>query len=270
MGVPLRPVAARSVYREVAPPPALTDVLACGWHGSTGWARPLRVLPDGCADLVWDGDALTVVVTVGAPLRLWVPASASRVGVRLRCGAAAAVLGTSMPELPAVTRLSDLWGADARRAEEVLALTPDPLAQRGILETLVARRSAAPDRRVLAAVQALGTNTRTSEIAVGLSERSLRRHFVHAVGAGPKQLHRVRRFQRFLRLLEPLSAGRASLAGVAAGLGYADQSHLGRECRRLSGSSPAALVRVAEKFQTPTPLARHDRPHVPSHHRGAR
>ncbi|WP_103352985.1 helix-turn-helix domain-containing protein [Amycolatopsis sp. CA-128772] len=268
MGVPLRPVAARSVYREVAPPPALADVLACGWHGQTGWARPLRVLPDGCADLVWDGEALTVVVTLGAPLRLWVPASASRVGVRLRCGAAAAVLGTSMAELPAVTRLGDLWGADARRAEEALARTPDPLAQRGILETLVARRNGVPDRRVLAAVQALGT--RTSDIAVGLSERSLRRHFVHAVGAGPKQLQRVRRFQRFLRLLEPLAAGRASLAGVAAGLGYADQSHLGRECRRLSGSSPAALVRVAEKFQTPAPATRHDRAHVPSHHRRPR
>ncbi|VVJ24345.1 Transcriptional regulator [Amycolatopsis camponoti] len=270
MGVPLRPLAARSVYREVAPPAALAGVLACGWHGQTGWARPLRVLPDGCADLVWDGDALTVVVTVGAPLRLWVPADASRVGVRLRCGAAAAVLGTSMPELPAgATRLSDLWGADARRAEEALAAA-DPEAQRGILETLVARRSATPDRRVLAAVRALGAATRTSDVAVGISERALRRHLVHAVGAGPKQLHRVRRFQRFLRLLEPLVAGRTSLARAAAELGYADQSHLGRECRRLSGSSPAALVRVAEKFQTPAPPVRHDRRHVPSHHRGAR
>jgi AraC-like DNA-binding protein len=273
MGVPLRPLAvagARSVYREVAPPAALTGVLACGWHGRTGWARPLRVLPDGCADLVWDGDTLTVVVTVGAPLRLWVPASAFRVGVRLRCGAAAAVLGTAMPELPAVTRLTDLWGAAARHAEEDLAATADPVSQRGILETLVARRSATPDRRVLAAVQALGATTRTSEVAVGLSERALRRHFVHAVGAGPKQLQRVRRFQRFLRSLESLAAGRASLADVAADVGYADQSHLGRECRRLSGSSPAALVRVAEKFQTAAVPPRQDRPHVPSHHHGAR
>ncbi|WP_410569252.1 helix-turn-helix domain-containing protein [Amycolatopsis sp. cmx-4-61] len=268
MGVPLRPVAARSVYREFAPPPAIADVVACGWHGRTGWARPLRVLPDGCADLVWDGAALTVVVTVGAPLRLWVPASATRVGVRLRCGAAAAVLGTAIPDLPAVVGLGELWGADARRAEEQLAAA-DPVAQRGILETLVARRNAQPDRRVLAAVHALGATTRTSDVAVGLSERALRRHFVHAVGAGPKQLHRVRRFQRFLRLLEPLAAGRVSLAGAAADLGYADQSHLGRECRRLSGSSPAALVRVAEKFQTPAPPARHDRAHVPSHHRRA-
>ncbi|RSD22134.1 helix-turn-helix domain-containing protein [Amycolatopsis eburnea] len=257
MGVPLRPLAvagARSVYREVAPPPALADVLACGWHGRTGWARPLRVLPDGCADLVWDGDALTVVVTVGAPLRLWLPAAETRVGVRLRCGAAAAVLGTPMPELPAgATRLTDLWGAVARRAEDALAATADPLAQREILEALVAGRGVTPDRRLLAAIDALGRpSARAADVAdeVGVSERALRRHLTHAVGAGPKQVHRIRRFQHFLRRLEPLVARRTSLAGVAADLGYADQSHLGRDCRRLSGSSPAALVRVAEKFRT--------------------
>ncbi|MFJ9783761.1 hypothetical protein ACIRSS_29560 [Amycolatopsis sp. NPDC101161] len=121
MGVPLRPAAARSVYREVAPPAAL----ACGWHGRTGWAQPLRVLPDGCADPVWDGTALTV----GAPLRVWVPASASRVGVRLRCGAATAVLGTSMPELSAVTRLSDLLGANPR-CVQAAGIDPAELAAR--------------------------------------------------------------------------------------------------------------------------------------------
>lgn len=277
MGVPLRALAVpatgtRSVYREVAPPPALADVLACGWHGDTGWARPLRVLPDGCTDLVWDGDALTVVLTIGAPVRVWVPASASRVGVRLRCGAAGAVLGTPMPSLPSVIALSDLWGASARRAEEVLASTGDPDAQRGVLEDLVARRGGVPDRRVLAAVRALGNPAvRAADVAdaVGISERALRRHVVNAVGAGPKQLHRVRRFQRFLRRLEPLAAGRTSLARVAAELGYADQSHLGRECVRLAGSSPAALVRVAEKFQTSPGPADQDRPHVPSHDPGA-
>ncbi|WP_279495748.1 hypothetical protein [Actinocrispum wychmicini] len=38
---------------------------------------------------------------------------------------------------------------------------------------------------------------------------------------------------------------------MAADLGYADQSHLGRECLAMSGSTPA---RLAEMFQTPRPV----------------
>jgi AraC-like DNA-binding protein len=78
--------------------------------------------------------------------------------------------------------------------------------------------------------------------AVGLSPRELRRRFPDHVGYGPKALHRVLRFQRFLGRAPDVAAGAASLASAAAEAGYADQSHLGRDCRRLSGSSPATLV----------------------------
>lgn len=259
MGIPLRPLAVagagRSEYRELPPPPALADVLACSWHGRTGWARPLRVLPDGCADLVWDGQSLAVVVAVAAPIRLWVPAGSSRVGVRFRCGAAGALLDESVADLPVTTPLSELWGATARRAEEQLSATTDPDAQRALLESLVAARPGRPDPKLLAAVHALG-GARVAEVAdgLGVSERALRRNLRHAAGTGPKQLDRIQRFRHFLRQLEPLAHRRTTLATVAAELGYADQSHLGRESRRLSGSAPAGLVRswarVAEKFQT--------------------
>jgi AraC-like DNA-binding protein len=75
---------------------------------------------------------------------------------------------------------------------------------------------------------------------VGFGERHLRRRFVAAVGYGPATLLRVQRFQRFLRLAE--HDGDVSLARLAADSGYADQAHLTRECRRLSGLPPAALL----------------------------
>ncbi len=262
MGIPLRPLAVagagRSEYREVPPPRALADVLACAWHGRTGWARPLRVLPDGCADLVWDGHSLAVVAAVAAPVRLWVPAGSTRVGVRFRCGAAGPVLGESVADLPVTQPLRALWGAAARRAEEQLAETADPDAQRALLESLVASRPGRPEPKLLAAVHALGApGARVAEVAgeLGMSERTLRRNLRHAAGTGPKHLDRIRRFRHFLHSLEPLAHRRTTLATVAAELGYADQSHLGRESRHLSGSAPSGLVRswarVAEKFQTP-------------------
>ena len=82
--------------------------------------------------------------------------------------------------------------------------------------------------------------TRVAELgsALGLSERQLRRRFADAVGYGPKTLARVLRFQRFLFL-----AGSGNdLARLAISAGYADQAHLTRECRRLSGRTPSELV----------------------------
>ncbi|WP_020667300.1 helix-turn-helix domain-containing protein [Amycolatopsis nigrescens] len=275
MGVPLRSWAAAvhgdgprwSVYREFPPDPATAAAVACGWHGRAGWARSLRVLPDGCVDLVWNGRDLGVVSTAGEPLRMWLPASAGTVGLRLRCGAAGSLLGRPMSELSSgTTPLRELWGQLARRAEDVLVSCPTPASARAVLEELVALRLRAgfvPDRSALRAVRGLGALKGSAVRMVGfadtlgVSERSLRRHLRHEVGCGPKRLHQLLRFHRFLGRLRPLADGRTALAVVAAELGYADQSHLGRECRRFSGSSPGGLVRawrrhdgLAEKFQT--------------------
>jgi transcriptional regulator GlxA family with amidase domain len=86
---------------------------------------------------------------------------------------------------------------------------------------------------------------RTEEVAdrVGLSGRQFRRRSQAAVGYGPKTLQRVLRFQRFVRLLDA-SPDLPDLAGAAARTGYADQPHLTRECRALSGHTPAALYRL--------------------------
>ena len=73
-----------------------------------------------------------------------------------------------------------------------------------------------------------------------VSPRTLRRRCHEAFGYGPKTLDRILRFQRFLRLARETEAPR--LAGLAFEAGYADQAHLTREVRRLSGFSPAAIL----------------------------
>jgi len=57
----------------------------------------------------------------------------------------------------------------------------------------------------------------------------------------------VLRFQRFHSLAQHAIASGASPAGdglarLAAEAGYADQPHLNRECMRLTGVSPGALL----------------------------
>jgi AraC-like DNA-binding protein len=67
--------------------------------------------------------------------------------------------------------------------------------------------------------------------------RQLHRRSRTAFGYGPKTLSRVLRLQRALAV-----AGEgASYAEVAARSGYADQPHLTREVRALTGLTPGRL-----------------------------
>jgi AraC-like DNA-binding protein len=83
-----------------------------------------------------------------------------------------------------------------------------------------------------------------------VSERQLRRHCQAAVGYGPATLRRVLRFRRFVSWADAGAPG-GDLAFAAARLGYADQAHLTRECARLAGATPAALL-AARQPSKPT------------------
>jgi AraC-like DNA-binding protein len=239
-------------YRELPPVHAPADLVTCVWerHAGDGTRAPTtRVLPDACVDIVWNGERLFVagpdtraVVSTARPHR-------TIAGLRFRPGAAGAGLGLPAAELRDLrVDLADLWGDAARELADRLAGAPSGAAQRRLLETAVAGRLAAtrrPDPLVLAAARALGRpGSRVAALAgrLGVGERQLLRRFDADVGYGPKVLDRVLRFQRFLARIRAGTVGRDGLARVAGDLGYADQAHLTRECRRLSGLTPGELV----------------------------
>jgi hypothetical protein len=70
--------------------------------------------------------------------------------------------------------------------------------------------------------------------AIEFSARSIQRHFQHATGLSP---HRVEQIERARAAAARLRAGDA-IAEVAYELGYADQSHLTRDVKRLTGFTP--------------------------------
>lgn len=218
------------------------------------------LLPDAAVELVWSGRGLFVRGADTRPHAVGLFPERTFVGIRFRPGAAAAVLGLGGSELAdARVGVSELWGvAEMERIESQLRACASPTQAASVLEDVVAARlRSAPDAAVENVVVAL-TRGRTSilELAahVGLSERQLRRRCVDALGYGPKVLDRILRFQRFRTLATRRGFGLAELAAVA---GYADQSHLTRECRVLAGESPSALLRrqMADSFKTaPVPV----------------
>jgi AraC-like DNA-binding protein len=238
-----------SVYRERPPIAALAEHVLCVWSQAIGageMAHRQRVLPDGCADLVWIGEAPAVVAgPATGPVIVPLAPGTIVVGARLRPGAAA-LLGPPASALSdRDTPLGDIWSP---------AALSGPIAGQGpiearlaAVEAALARRladAAPPDPGIVAATRWLARHPagRIDDLAdlLDTGPRQLHRRFLAAVGYGPKTLQRVLRLQRFLALA---ARSRASLAELAAGAGYADQAHMSREVRVLTGQSPSVLLR---------------------------
>lgn len=222
-----------------------SPVLACTWEQVATALQEHRVVPDACVDLIWSGERLSIagpdttarVVTLAPGSRL--------VGVRLRPGAAGAVLGMPASELRDMSPdAADVLGRDEAAALlDELAAGSDPHAL--LRRAMRLRGVAEPDPLVRAAVIALGRpHARVTEVAreLGVSGRQLQRLVCDAVGYGPKMLARVLRFRR-LQALAP-----APLAELALDAGYADQAHMTAEVTRLAGISPVRFL----KDRTPT------------------
>ena len=235
-------------YAEWAAPVALRGAVACLWasFAPDDADRTTLVLPDACSDLIWEqGVGAYVAGPDTGPARTATRAGTVIAGVRFRPAAGGDVLRLPLSELrDQRVPLAGLLGAKAGALSPALA---PAAAAAGILDLagqLVADSTADP--AVAHAVARLrDPAARTEEIAgqTGLSERQLRRRCHAAAGYGPKTLQRVFRFQRFVRLADA-AADPLDLADAAAQAGYADQPHLTRECKALSGHTPAALQRL--------------------------
>jgi AraC-like DNA-binding protein len=210
------------------------------------WQRQVRpnptstpILPDGCLDLLWDGQTLFVAGPDTTARWYRSPAGTSLVALRFSGGTGPALLGVPALELLDQTvDLEQLWPSSATRGlTERVAADPVAALDAWAVDGLAARDVDPLGPRVLAMA------TRGSAVAamadrLGLGPRQLHRRCLPVFGYGPRRLSRV---MRLGRSLEAARAG-APLAQVAADCGFADQAHLSRDVRELTGTTPSRLL----------------------------
>ncbi|MEU7430031.1 helix-turn-helix transcriptional regulator [Streptomyces sioyaensis] len=214
------------------------------WDTDAG--ADIRVLPDGCMDLIWTERGLLVAGPDTAAHLVPVRAGDAYAGVRFAPGTGPSVLGIAAWELrDRRVPLSELW--PQRRERELAERIWGAADRTAELEAVAAGAVASArhgrirqDRVPEAVLGGVWRRLTVREIAdeLALSERQLRRRCLDAFGYGPKTLDRV------LRLARALDQARAGLpfAQVASLAGYADQSHLAREVRALAGISLGRLL----------------------------
>ncbi|WP_285583421.1 helix-turn-helix domain-containing protein [Herbidospora sp. NBRC 101105] len=201
--------------------------------GAVVWQTPpasaegeRRILPDGCMDLLWTSGRLVVAGPDAVAFVTSVVPGAGYTGLRFAPGDLPELLGVAAHELrDRRVPLDEIWPARRVRALE------NRLNGGGGIEAVAA--DLRPDPVVRAAVGLIGGGLGVAAVAgrLDLGERRFHRLCLRAFGYGPKTLGRILRMNR---ALERARAGGA-FAQVAHDEGYADQAHLAREVRALTG-----------------------------------
>jgi AraC-like DNA-binding protein len=212
------------------------------WHRDTPSGEIVRVLPDGCQDLIWvDGELLVAGPDTVAQLAT-VSTGTTFVGLRFAPGTATAVLGAPARVLRNQRlRLADVWpGLEARQATARVAGAASPATALEEIARDRLRGTRWPDPAILEIVSRLrmGASVAGTAGALGSGQRRLHRRSLEVFGYGPKTLARILRLNRAIDLAR---AG-TPFATVATATGYADQAHLAREVKTMAGITLTALV----------------------------
>jgi AraC-like DNA-binding protein len=247
------PAQATGHYHERPVAPFLRDWFSTVWAHQMPEAEapPVIVTPDGTIDLQWIDGRFRIAGPDRDPQTETIPAGTAVIGFRFQPAAAATWLG-----VPATELLGERLAIETVLGRKGRQLDANIRPQSDLAELIASiEKSIADNARHHSGDHAMHAAFRLIEAgppadaplipwlgrALAMSERTLRRRFDENFGYGPKTLDRILRYQRFQRLSR---SSRASTAVLAVEAGYADQAHLVRESRRLTGSTPGQLERI--------------------------
>lgn len=243
----------RPNVRVVSPPPALRDVVELlwldQWNDEATTAHSFRIVADDAPHILWylSGDHVLRTQRLSvAGARAWhhdanLHGRRVMAGARLVPGAIPRLF--DMPAFALTNRSVPLASIAVGSIRTPRHATRDSLI--GDLSTLIAalRGSRAGDSRA----KWIASQHRAGSITVGsfaetfvMPPRSLRAWSARTLGMGLKRLLKIRRLHAALELR--LEGKHETWTRIAAAAGYADQSHLIRDCRALLGESPSEFI----------------------------
>jgi AraC-like DNA-binding protein len=240
-------------YVEYRPPADLAAWVACFWQivggDADGGMVAHRVLPDGCADLVFEAGSTALVGPMSSAAVVELCGRIDVMGIRFRPGIIGAFAGMAADELlDAAIPCRDL--SFALEVSDAQLFASEELPQRlDLLARLCHRRISTlspPDpliRQALACWLPSGASDLPTVAAVNavvaLSERAFERRFTRLVGMPPVRYRRLARFRRLLAQ----QRGHGDWATSAAA-GYSDQAHLVRDFRAFADVTPTEWAKA--------------------------
>ena len=163
------------------------------------------------------------------------------VGLVLQPAAAAALFANARGQVNTASPLAELAGPRWAEVEHAVRATAGDGARLEVLCQFVRQTVAPPSPCESQRLQGLALLAAMGD-RMGLGQRQFERRFVAHWGMAPKQFEVIARMNSALG--HALAAPGSAVAGaeLAADEGYYDQSHMGRDVRRLAGHPLRALV----------------------------
>lgn len=263
---------AKTIHTQYAPHPALSPYVLCFWTMYSTGTSPtpsIRVLPDGCMDIVLDftgclspngtlpgscsSPCAFLTGTASDPMRVTLAGNINVAGIRFRPGGAGPFLGVHAAELTDTNvALADLMIPFASLLLDLAGEAPSSKAKLLVLERLLLERLAkvaTPDPFTSTAIALMAQEHGAAPVAelaraMGAHRRKLERSFRSLVGTSPKAFAKILRLRRAIELLrrQPQNTG----AMVAADAGYYDQAHFNREFKKMTQTTPAMFQAEAK------------------------
>jgi AraC-like DNA-binding protein len=222
------------------------------WRLAEGQTHAQSSLPHPTVHVVWEGDDVNVVGVVTGRFTRVLKGESRAFAAKFRPGAFHGVLGGPVSALTdRIVPLGDIVGSRRARAYREAMVRAVDDHQRVAFATRFWAEVVPPlsaDAELLASlvdaatVDRAVTSVEALRVRAGLHLRELQRWFREAVGISPKWMIQRYRLHEALVALETRRSS-ATLAQLAADLGYVDQSHFARDFRSLVGMSPSAYAK---------------------------
>jgi AraC-like DNA-binding protein len=256
------------LHQEFEPPEELRDTIKCFWYNrreSGASEAGFEVVPDGYAEIIFhfgspccisrNGDLQPLpspfmMGLLNQPVIFYTESRLEIIGIRCfpwtvfdLLGLPSGKDGVRTFEHP-VARLQSALNKlmEAGKIEEAVAQVKQYF--------LEARSQVAIDSMLFKAGVAMREGNGTMPVnqvaaAAHATVRTLERKFKQSSGHTVKDVSGLMRFEQVRNQLWHYPD--SNIAGLAHELGYTDQSHLSREFKRYSGTTPAAFARKAKK-----------------------
>jgi AraC-like DNA-binding protein len=256
------------MHQEFAPPEELQDTIKCFWYDKRDFGEQessLEVLPDGYAEIIFHfGSACSIsyngsleplpspfmVGLLNQPVHFYSKNHLEIIGIRCFPWTVFDLLG--LPSGKDGVRIFEhpIAQLQSTLSKWMLAGNIDEALARVKQYFLNARSQVATDSMLFKAGVAMREANGTMPVsqvaaAAHATVRTLERKFKQSSGYSVKDVSGLMRFEQVRNQLWLYPD--SNIAGLAHELGYTDQSHLSREFRRYSGTTPAAFARKVRK-----------------------